>query len=101
MNTVYRWLNWLFWRKLCPRPDSKWRIAHWWYGKSARIAGYFHAKHCDYCRRNSGEDPAELSYWNFDARKRGLGPWKGAPMSERDAFKAELRAALSRSGKHE
>lgn len=92
MKRIYRWLNWLFYRALCPSPDSRWRVAHWWYGKSARIAGYFHSKHCDYCIRNSQPDPAELAYWNFDARRKGLGPWKGMPMSERDAFKAEYRA---------
>lgn len=36
----------------------------------------------------------EEAYWRFDARRSGSGPWKGMPMSERDAFKAVLRQAL-------
>jgi len=40
------------------------------------------------------DDPAEAAFWNFDARKKGYAEWKGRPQSERDAFKAEYRAAL-------
>lgn len=40
------------------------------------------------------DDPAEAAFWSFDARKKGYGRWKGAPQSERDAFKAEYRAAI-------
>ena len=40
------------------------------------------------------EDRIEAAYWRFDARRRGYGKWKAAPMSERDAFKAEMRNAL-------
>lgn len=41
------------------------------------------------------DDPAEAAFWRFDARKKGYGRWKGASQSERDAFKAEYRAAAS------
>lgn len=40
-------------------------------------------------------DPLEVAYWRFDARRKGDGQWKGAPQSERDAFKAEMRTLLS------
>lgn len=40
------------------------------------------------------EDRIEAAYWRFDARRKGYEQWKKAPMSERDAFKAELRNAL-------
>jgi len=32
-------------------------------------------------------DIAEQMYWDFDARRKGDGPYKGRPQSERDAFK--------------
>ncbi len=35
---------------------------------------------------------AEAAYWQFDARRKGYAEWRGAPQSERDAFKAEARA---------
>lgn len=41
------------------------------------------------------EDRIEAAYWRFDARHQGYGEWKQAPMSERDAFKAEMRNALA------
>ena len=40
-------------------------------------------------------DAIEGAYWRFDARRKGNGVWKGAPMSERDAFKGELRVVLA------
>ena len=40
------------------------------------------------------EDALEAAFWNFDARRNGYGPWKQAPMSGRDAFKAEVRNLL-------
>lgn len=40
------------------------------------------------------EERIEASYWRFDARHKGHGQWKQAPMSERDAFKVEMRNAL-------
>ena len=40
------------------------------------------------------EDRIEAAYWRFDARHKGYSQWKTAPMSERDAFKAEMRNAL-------
>lgn len=44
----------------------------------------------------AGDDPAEAAFWRFDACKRGYNKkWKGRPQSERDAFKAEYRAALA------
>ncbi len=38
------------------------------------------------------EDRIEYAYWMFDARRKGYSRWRGRPMSERDAFKAELRS---------
>lgn len=40
------------------------------------------------------EDRIEAAFWRFDARHKGYGEWRQAPMSERDAFKAEMRNAL-------
>jgi hypothetical protein len=37
------------------------------------------------------EDLIEAAYWRFDARRKGYAQWKATPMSERDAFKAEMR----------
>jgi hypothetical protein len=42
--------------------------------------------------QDQSDDPAEVAYWRFDARRNGLADWKGRPMSERDAFKAEYPA---------
>jgi len=47
--------------------------------------------------RLKADDPAEYAYWTFDARRKGYGPWKQCPQSERDAFKTEYRAALAQS----
>ncbi len=41
------------------------------------------------------EDRIEAAYWLFDARHKGYGQWSAAPMSERYAFKAEMRNALA------
>jgi hypothetical protein len=38
---------------------------------------------------------AEHAYWQFDARRKGYAEWRGAPQSERDAFKAEYCSALA------
>lgn len=40
------------------------------------------------------EDDIEAAYWRFDARRNGYGEWRTRPMTERDAFKAEMRSAL-------
>lgn len=40
------------------------------------------------------EERIEAAFWRFDARRKGYGQWKDSPMSERDAFKAEIRNAL-------
>ena len=40
------------------------------------------------------EASIEAAYWSFDARRKGYGPWKETPMSERDAFKTEIRNAI-------
>ena len=34
------------------------------------------------------QDECEAAYWRFDAMRKGYGPWKECPWSERDAFKA-------------
>ncbi len=47
-------LDFIFYRTLCPRPDGS-RIGMWWYGVSARIAGYFHAKHCKRCETRQAQ----------------------------------------------
>jgi len=41
------------------------------------------------------EERIEAAYWRYDARHKGYNEWKLAPMSERDAFKAEMRSALA------
>lgn len=40
------------------------------------------------------EAAIERAFWNFDARRKGLGRWKNAPQSERDAFKHEVRSLI-------
>ncbi len=50
--------------------------------------------------RGLDEDRIEAAYWRFDARRNGYGRWKNAPMSERDAFKVELRSALVADKSH-
>lgn len=47
------------------------------------------------------DDLAEESYWRFDARRKGYGPWKEAPQSERDAYKAELAALRAQLAKRD
>lgn len=42
------------------------------------------------------EDSAETAYWRFNARCKGFDKWKGAPQSERDAFKGEYRTATAK-----
>ena len=44
------------------------------------------------------EDRIEQAYWNFDARRNGLSIWRRSTMSERDAFKTEMRTALQAEG---
>lgn len=46
--------------------------------------------------QDGDDDPAEAAYWRFDARRNGYSEWKGLSMSERDAFKAEMRSIISR-----
>jgi hypothetical protein len=41
------------------------------------------------------EGYVEVSYWEFDARRKGYGDWEGKKMSERDAYKAEMRKLLA------
>lgn len=43
------------------------------------------------------EDMAESAYWEFDARRAGMGKWQGMPQSERDAFKAVARRLIRRT----
>lgn len=43
------------------------------------------------------DDMAEAAYWEFDARRKGDGKWKGMPQSERDAFKAVARGLIRRT----
>lgn len=39
------------------------------------------------------EEQLEESYWRFDAKRKGYATWHD-PMSERDAYKSELRKLL-------
>lgn len=39
------------------------------------------------------EEHLEESYWRFDAKRKGYAMWHD-PMSERDAYKSELRKLL-------
>lgn len=48
----------------------------------------------DHKRLDAENDLAESAYWRFDARRAGYGRWDGIPMSERDAFKAEVRNVI-------
>lgn len=65
------------------------RLLAWW-----RAAGPDHATPSGGQEAGPQEDRIEAAYWRFDARHKGYGQWKQAPMSERDAFKAEMRNAL-------
>ena len=38
----------------------------------------------------------EAAFWDFDARRKGDGPYKHMPQSERDAFKLALRQAIDK-----
>lgn len=40
------------------------------------------------------EDALEAAFWNFDVRCKGYSKYAGARVSERDAFKAEVRNLL-------
>ena len=56
-NRLTRWLEWLFWRKLCPQPDkpilgstmNTQRVYNW----TGRIAGIFHRINCERCREHT------------------------------------------------
>jgi hypothetical protein len=54
MIRFYKFMEHLFWRMLCVRPDLKifgsYAIACWWYNVSGKIASYFHCKTCDRCK---------------------------------------------------
>jgi hypothetical protein len=41
------------------------------------------------------EERIEAAYWRYDAKHKGYNEWKLAPMSEREAFKTEMRSALA------
>ena len=66
------------------------RLLAWW-----RAAGPDHATPSGGREAGPEEDRIEAAYWRFDARHKGYGQWKQAPMSERAAFKAEMRNALA------
>lgn len=66
------------------------RLLAWW-----RTAGPDMATPSGGYEAEPEEERIEAAYWRFDARHKGHGQWKTAPMSERDAFKAELRNALA------
>jgi hypothetical protein len=52
MKRFYRFMHWLFWRKLCPRPDGCLNLTfHGWpYNFTGRVASFFHLRLCDRCR---------------------------------------------------
>lgn len=66
------------------------RLLAWW-----RAAGPDMATPSGGYEAEPEEERIEAAYWRFDARHNGYGKWKAAPMSERDAFKAEMRNALA------
>ncbi len=66
------------------------RLLAWW-----RAAGPDMATPSGGYEAEPEEERIEAAYWRFDARHKGYGKWKAAPMSERDAFKAEMRNALA------
>ena len=66
------------------------RLLTWW-----RTAGPDLATPSGGYEAEPEEDRIEAAYWRFDARHKGYGKWKTAPMSEREAFKAEMRNALA------
>lgn len=51
---IYKYLEWLFYKKLCIRPDKKilgtFKITGWWYNFTGKIAYYFHRKTCKICK---------------------------------------------------
>ena len=57
-KSINYWFEWLFWRKLCPRPDASphWLVG-WWYNFSGhKIAFYFHRINCPRCARRYGKE---------------------------------------------
>lgn len=40
------------------------------------------------------DETIEAAYWEMTSRRDGIGRWKGAPQSERDAFKQTVRSLL-------
>lgn len=81
-------------------PDSGWVLKMWRWVVSFNVHRGARSKVVDLAIPSGGriagpeEDRIEAAYWRFDARHKGYGQWKPAPMSERDAFKAEMRNAL-------
>ena len=59
-ENLWRWLYWLFWKKLCIRPDKKifgtFAIVGWWYNFTGKIAFYFHCKYCSRCRNRKSKN---------------------------------------------
>lgn len=53
------------------------------------------AAHAAATRQEINEGELEGAYWEFDARRKGYGRWRDAPMAERDAFKTVVRNLLS------
>ena len=46
---LYRKLEFLFWKVLCPYPDQS-KLGICWYNISGRIASYFHRQSCPSCK---------------------------------------------------
>lgn len=46
MKRLYEFMHWLFWGKLCPRPDGWLNITlrGWPYSITGRIASFFHER---------------------------------------------------------
>jgi len=42
------------------------------------------------------EGSLEEAYWEFDAMRKGDGPYKGHPQAERDAYKMSVRGIISK-----
>jgi len=105
-------LDFCYWRTQSDTPDGGWfdpccgqigdqqSVTHWMPLPAAPGAAPPAAPADDHATPSGGqeagpqEDRIEAAYWRFDARHKGYSQWKTAPMSERDAFKAEMRNAL-------
>ncbi len=67
--------------------------------EQAALIGSIPLRHTDYRTKvepgpPSFEDQLEQAFWEFDASRKGDGPYKGMRQSERDSFKGAVRALI-------